>query len=225
MRQTNGWGITSYDPVIFVDKMGDDYAVCNSARVSFDKEAGSYTPEGNQKLLNYLASWNHWSPFAHVHIKFKFRAPIFIARQFVKHQVGFAWNEVSRRYVSEDPMFWVPDAWRQRPSNIKQGSVQENAVILEGERLRYYIDHMREHVKDYRTMIKDGVCPEQVRAIMPQSMMTEWIWTGSLQAWWRFFELRSDKHAQAECWPYADAVQKEISNYFPMCWKAFQGID
>ena len=224
MRQTNGWGFTSYDPVIFIDKMGDDYAICDAARVSFDKEAGSYTPEANQKLLRYLADHHHWSPFAHGHLKFKFRAPIFIARQFVKHQVGFAWNEISRRYVSEDPTFWIPDAWRQRPSNIKQGSVQENAVPLEGEKLKQYIEQMHGHVKDYRALVKDGVCPEQVRAIMPQAMMTEWIWTGSLQAWWRFFSLRRDTNAQAECWPYADAVQTEIIKYFPMSWKALQGL-
>tara|TARA_R100000742_G_C4277916_1_gene100199 strand:+ start:140 stop:823 length:684 start_codon:yes stop_codon:yes gene_type:complete len=225
LRETDGRFIQEYEPVTFIDKMGDDYAVCNAARVSFDKEAGSYTPEANQKLLHYLANHDHWSPFAHVHFKFKFRAPIFIARQFVKHQVGFAWNEVSRRYVSEDPMFWIPDAWRKRPSNIKQGSTEENAVEVKEDLLTEYVNQMYEHAQDYRLMIKQGVCPEQVRAIMPQAMMTEWIWTGSLQAWWRFFELRSDKHAQAECWPYADAVQTEILKHFPMSWKALQGTD
>ena len=225
MRQTDGWVVEPFDPVVYVDKMGDDYAVCDAARVSFDKTADTYTPENNQKLLNYLAKHKHWSPFAHAHIKFKFQAPMFIARQFVKHQIGFAWNEVSRRYVSTEPKFFVPTLWRKRPDNMKQGSVFDGAISIEGDSLTKYVDQMREHSKDYRSMIAEGICPEQVRMLMPQCMLTEWIWTGSLQAWWRFFELRSDSHAQAECWPYAHAVKEEISNHFPMSWKALQGTN
>ena len=223
IRTTNGYNIKAVQPVEFIDRMGDDNAVCDAARVSFDKEAVNYTPAGNNKLLKYLAEHDHWSPFAHCYIKFRFRAPMFIARQLAKHVVGFAWNEVSRRYVSSDPSFFVPESWRMRPDNMKQGSVKEGEVPVTHDVLIAYMDQMREHTRDYKSMISQGICPEQVRMCMPQSMITEWIWTGSLMAWARFVKLRSDSHAQAECWPYAAAVRYEMEDYFPQATLALLG--
>jgi len=195
--------------------MGNDNTVCDAARVSFDKEADQYTPEQNNKLLGYLAKHDHWSPFAHCFIKFRFRAPIFVARQFQKHTVGFAWNEVSRRYVDTDPVFFVPKSFRRRPANMKQGSIKEGEVEVADEVLDAYVDQIREHARDYRSMLNQDVCPEQARMFMPQSMMTEWIWSGSLMAWARFVKLRSDSHSQAECYPYAEGVYENLLNHFP----------
>ena len=223
IRTTNGYDISTCKPVELVDSMGNDNAVCDAARVSFAKDASHFTYEQNNKLLNYLAKHDHWSPFAHCSIKFRFRAPMFIARQFQKHVVGFAWNEVSRRYVSDDPEFFVPESWRMRPDNMKQGSVAEGEVPVTHDVLDAYMGQMREHTKDYKSMVHQGICPEQIRMCMPQSMMTEWIWTGSLIAWARFQKLRADSHAQAECWPYASAVRQEMECLFPASSEALLG--
>ena len=224
MNLTDGYKVEEFRPVEYIDHMGDDDAVCDAARVSFDKAAEGFSGEANQKLLNYLAKHDHWSPFAHCHVKFRFKAPMFIARQFQKHVVGFAWNEVSRRYVSSDPQFFVPYSWRKRPDNMKQGSVSEGEVVLEDSLLQSYINKMREHGKDYKELLASGICPEQARMIMPQCMMTEWIWTGSLMAWIRFVDLRSDDHAQAECWPYAADVTTHLENLFPKSMEAFRNV-
>lgn len=216
MLVTNGYNNEIVNEVTLLDHMGTDNDVCDAARVSFYKAATDYSYDQNAKLIRYLAKHKHWSPFAHTSIKFRFRAPIFIARQFQKHVVGFVWNEVSRRYVDDPPMFFVPISWRQRPENMKQGSVSEGEVLLEGDVLDAYVDQMREHFKDYKSMISQGICPEQVRMCMPQSMITEWIWTGSLMAWTRFVQLRGDPHAQAECWPYANLVQEQLERLFPI---------
>jgi thymidylate synthase (FAD) len=223
MRITNGYKVSTCREVELLDYMGDDSAICDAARVSFKKEAVNYTSELNSKLLKYLAKHDHWSPFAHTALKFRFRAPMFIARQFQKHVVGFAWNEVSRRYVSSEPEFFIPQSFRKRPDNIKQGSVLEGEVPIEGAVLTAYVDQIREHAQDYKSMLSQDVCPEQVRMFMPQSMMTEWIWTGSLMAWARFVKLRADSHAQAECWPYAEAVREEMEDYFPQATLALLG--
>ncbi len=223
IRVTNGYQVNTVRAVKLLDYMGDDDDVCDAARVSFDKKATNFTDEQNGKLLNYLAKNDHWSPFAHTCLKFRFSAPMFLARQFQKHYVGFAWNEVSRRYVSSDPSFFVPESWRMRPANMKQGSVMEGQIIMECGVLDNYMGQMREHIKDYKSMVNDGICPEQVRMCMPQSMMTEWIWTGSLMAWARFCKLRADAHAQVECWQYASAVREEMDQYFPRSTEALLG--
>ena len=223
MRITNGYKIETESPVTFLDLMGDDNAVCDSARVSFDKTSTEFSAEANQRLLRYLAKHDHWSPFAHCSIKFRFKAPMFIARQFVKHVVGFAWNEVSRRYVDTPPTFFVPESWRQRPDNMKQGSVSEGEVPVTHDVLIAYMDQMREHQRDYKSMTSQGICPEQVRMCMPQSMMTDWIWTSSLMAWARFVRLRGDSHAQHECWQYAHLVQDTMYKHFPASTEALLG--
>ena len=223
IRVTNGYEVSTVRNVELLDYMGDDNDVCDAARVSFDKRAYNYTYEQNSKLLGYLAKHDHWSPFAHTSLKFRFRAPMFIARQFQKHVVGFAWNEVSRRYVSSDPSFFVPESWRQRPDNMKQGSVTEGEVPVTDDILDNYMGQMRGHTKDYKLMMNQNICPEQARMCMPQSMMTEWIWTGSLMAWARFVQLRADSHAQMECWQYANAVREDMEHYFPISAEALLG--
>ncbi len=223
MRMTNGWDLEDITLVTPIDQMGADSDICDAARVSFDKPASMFSHDQNQKLLCYLAKHEHWSPFAHGYMKFKFSAPLFIARQFQKHVVGFAWNEISRRYVDADPMFFVPHSWRKRPDNVKQGSTTEDEVTLtkESVELGRYMVQAREWMRDYRQLKLSGVCPEQARMVMPQAMMTEWIWSGSLQAWKRFVDQRSDSHAQAECHPYANKVKGFIKPMYPMSAKAF----
>ena len=241
LRKTDGLDVIDYEPVTFIDRMGSDLEVCNAARVSFDKETEwgvdqeaierldgcvyheedvQILKEKDRKLLNYLARHDHWSPFAHCFMKFRFEAPIFLARQFVKHQIGFTWNEVSRRYVDNPPFYFVPDSWRRRPENMKQGSTFDNAVPVDDKYLEMYKCQAREWRADYRSLSREGVCPEQARISQPLAMMTEWIWSGSLMAWARFVKLRIDKNAQAECWPYAAAVYDAMERYFPHSTKA-----
>ena len=227
MRIFDGWDESIITPVEHVRNNGDDLAVCDAARVSFSKEASQYTVDRNAKLLHYLADHNHWSPFAHVGMTLRFKAPMFIARQFQKHVVGFAWNEVSRRYVDYDPTYWIPESLRRRPENMKQGSVSDDAIPVQKRSLEYSLitDKYWEATKEYRDMVNSGICPEQARAFLPQATMTEWIWTGSLQAWARFVDLRGDEHAQQECWEYANLVQTIMLHHFPMASAALFGFD
>ena len=220
IHETDGYDIIKTPPVVLISHMGDDNMVVDCARVSYHKRADTYEDNRNAKLLNWLAKNEHWSPFAHPQVQFRFRACISIARQFQKHQVGLTWNEVSRRYVSTDPKFLVIDSFRMRPDSIKQGSTEEGAIPVEGKILDAYVDKVQEDVKDYREMMRQGICPEQARLFMPQSMMTEWIWTGSLYAWFNFAFLRGNPHAQAECWPYAKDVEEILCKLFPISMEA-----
>jgi thymidylate synthase (FAD) len=207
------------DLVMYEDHMGNDDAVCDAARVSMNKSADLFTVNQNERLINYLAKHNHWSPFAHCTIKMRFKAPIFIARQFVKHQVGFAWNEISRRYVNEEPSFWMPMDLRNKAENVKQGS--SLIVHPASDLYKLDIDTLTDNATSlYNRMIQEGICPEQARMVLPQNMMTEWIWTGSLYAWSRMYQLRSDSHAQFEARIYAELVSKICSKYFPISWRA-----
>lgn len=202
----------------FIDMMGDDLAVVNAARVSFDKESEwewvergsdfSYDTlsEKDQKLITYLATHNHWTPFSHVVIKMRETVPIFVARQRFKHVVGFTYNEVSRRYVSDAPTFFTPDEWRKAADNKKQGSSDEIITHIPGYDFfgesysiaDAYSDFIYNAENLYDVMIDAGVAPEQARMILPQSMYTSYIVTGSLAAWARTYKLRTDPHAQKE---------------------------
>jgi len=222
--------------VELIDTMGSDLTVVNAARVSFNKEStweGEKHWSGNIldkklsdkdiKLISYLAQHNHWSPFAHCTLQFRIKAPIFVARQLQKHQVGFAWNEVSRRYVDFKPTFWSPDnQWRSRAENKKQGSADE-LVRDNLEAQEHYNDAVRYVYQTYELLLACGVCPEQARSILPQSMMTEWYWTGSLYGFARVCKLRLDPHAQAECREVAKWINDFCANEFPMSWKALNG--
>ena len=216
LRYYNG---TESDLVEYVDHMGDDDSVCDAARVSMDKAAELFTVQQNERLLRYLAKHNHWSPFSHATIKMRFKAPIFLARQFAKHQIGFSWNEVSRRYVNSDPSYWFPKGLRMKAENVKQGSLDQTHKHSTSFRLDMDQQIWKSH-RLYNDMIEQGVCPEQARMILPQNMMTEWIWTGSLYAWHRMYTLRSDSHAQMEARMYAELVNQVCSKHFPLSWNA-----
>ena len=202
--------------VELIDTMGNDVSVVNAARVSYSKESTSFTLK-DEKLIKYLAEHEHWSPFAHASMQFRIKAPIFVARQLVKHQVGLVWNEVSRRYVDFPPEIYKPTAWRGRPVNSKQGS--------DGEvELGQTIDHNLETTMEsclilYNTMIQKGVAPEQARMVLPQSMMTEWIWSGTVYAFARVCNLRCKPDTQKETQDVANVIDKLADEAFPYCWK------
>lgn len=188
--------------------MGSDLTVVNAARVSFDKESewGTVYDDGSkdlsekdQKLISYLAKHNHWTPFSHVQITMRETVPIFVARQRFKHVVGFTYNEVSRRYVDDTPEFYYPDAWRKRTDNKKQGSSDE-VVKPSGEGIftESLSDYYDNALVTYERLLEEGVAPEQARMVLPQSMYTSYYTTGSLAAWARAYNLRSEEHAQKE---------------------------
>ena len=203
--------------VDLVDHMGTDLTVVNAARVSFDKTS-SVLDEKDTKLINYLAKHNHWSPFSHCFLQFRIKAPIFIARQLAKHQVGLSWNEVSRRYVDSEPEFYEPDIWRGKPENVKQGS--------DGEAKSQYFPNLyvgdvtQLALTNYNKMITQGVAPEMARMILPQNMYTEWYWSGSLYAFSRVCQLRLDKTSQLEVQEVARQISAYCLTKFPRSWDA-----
>jgi thymidylate synthase (FAD) len=203
--------------VNLLDHMGNDDSVVNAARVSFENLAHNYSDEQNAKLIAYLGKHNHWSPFAHCVISLRIKAPIFVARQLVKHQVGLAWNEVSRRYVDSEPEFWFPKEWRGKPVNAKQGS--SGVFKAEHNTFATWLEvDTRNSLETYQRYLRDGVAPEQARMILPQNTMTEWIWTGSLYAFARVCNLRLDAHAQAETQEVAKMISDIVQPLFPVSW-------
>lgn len=204
--------------VELIDYMGSDLSVVNAARVSFAKESESFS-EKDEKLIRYLAEHNHWSPFAHTSLQFRIKAPIFVARQLVKHQVGGVWNEVSRRYVDDEPEFYFPTHWRGKPVNAKQGS----DGIVNFENVSYIQFLTRELLRMYLECNEAGMAPEQTRMWLPQNMMTEWIWTGSLYFFARVCNLRLDSHAQAETREIAEKISSLIPKEFEYSWRALIG--
>jgi thymidylate synthase (FAD) len=219
--------------VQYVDHMGSDLTVVNSARVSFNKESdwdsehhwtGSRQhklAERDQKLIGYLAKHKHWTPFAHPQITLRIKAPIFIRTQLFKHKVGFTENEVSRRYVSDPPSVYMP-RWRGKPTNgAKQGSEDFMPIDDDYNTVnRHYEMCVRDALQTYEELLKRGVAPEQARSVLPQGPYTEWWWTGSLAAFARVFAQRSDPHAQWECRQYAEAISLIIEPLFPHSWAA-----
>jgi thymidylate synthase (FAD) len=201
-----------------IDHMGDDTTIVNAARVSFDKCIDKVMESKDEKLIKYLAEHGHWSPFSHGFATFKIKASIFVARQLQKHQVGLAWNEVSRRYVDSEPDFWYPLAWRERSEDKKQGSTSKEVPNNEWFD-RKYRDVLRLATETYKDMVKEGVCPEQARAVLPQSMYTSWYWSGSLYAFARVCNLRLQGDAQAETKFVAESISYNMRNLFPISWK------
>ena len=200
-----------------MDSMGNDLTVVNAARVSFDKfkEELEYSDE---KLIQYLAEHGHWSPFSHCFIQFKIDAPIFIARQLMKHTVGLAWNEVSRRYVDNEPKFYTPFEWRRRAANKKQGSMAETVPSQDiANRIKNESDRIA--LNCYDRLLKLKVCPEQARMVLPQNMMTSWFWSGSLYAFSRVCNLRLKEDAQEETRDVAQSISDHCAVEFPLSWK------
>ena len=205
--------------VEMIDKMGTDLSVVNAARVSYAKIKGQFEDK-DTKLISFLAKHGHWSPFAHASLSFRIRAPIFVARQLVKHQVGLSWNEVSRRYVSYEPELYKIDEWRGKPIDSKQGS---SGTIELSDLAKLTYSKMMEGCKIlYDQLLSEGVAPEQARAVLPQSMMTEWIWSGTLYAFARVCNLRCKPDVQKETREVADRIDYHCSQYFSVSWPALR---
>ena len=202
--------------------MGNDDSVVNAARVSFAKQADQYTEDQNARLIKYLARHNHWTPFAHAFVTLRFKAPIAIHAQCVKHQIGFAMNTVSRRYVSDKPEFFMPEFRLAPEGSVKQGSGEVHPDNAHWQ--VNYEDLMNKAVDLYLMMIDGDVAPEQARFVLPQGVMTEWVWSGSLQAWARFYTQRIDPHAQQEIQFLAQEVDKIVGALYPVAWDALTGV-
>lgn len=214
-----------------IDHMGSDLTVVNAARVSFHKESEEFV-EQDEKLIKYLARHNHFTPFTHPQITLREKVPIFVARQRFKHTVGFSYNEVSRRYVDDEPEFYIPSVWRKRAENIKQGSSHEAVTKIDWAISDTgWVNHVwsktdpaeyanRVGLFCYNTLLKNGVAPEQARMVLPQSMYTEYYVTGSLSAFARAYKLRSDSHAQMEIQELAKLWDKIIRPLYPVSWSA-----
>ena len=213
--------------VTLIDSMGSDLSVVNAARVSFAKES-DYEPlehpkgyvdyrlsDKDDKLIHYLAKHRHKSPFNHAFMSFRVKAPIFVARQLVKHEY-LPWNEVSRRYVTEEPEFHFPEYWRKKADNVKQGSSDETVDVWDD----YIEAKIEEGLYAYQTLVNAGVCAEQARMLLPQNTMTEWIWSGSLYAFAKMCKLRLDSHTQKETREVAQMVSDEAEKLFPTSWPA-----
>tara|TARA_R100000005_G_scaffold75986_1_gene43164 strand:+ start:355 stop:972 length:618 start_codon:yes stop_codon:yes gene_type:complete len=191
-----------------IDKMGSDLSVVNAARVSFAKKK-DVLDQSDEKLIKYLADHDHWSPFGHTTLQFLIKAPVFVARQLVKHQVGLVWNEVSRRYVDYEPEFYVPFMWRGKPENKKQGSSEDE--------IEYDITPTMQYCKEtYNNLLKAGIAPEMARMVLPQNMMTEWYWTGSLMAFVRVVNLRVKPDSQEETRMIAIQMAQHLKDHFPI---------
>ena len=206
--------------VELVGVLGNDLTVVNAARVSMHKESHKVCAD-DEKLIRYLATHNHWTPFAHVQFQFRIKMPIFVAREYFKHYAGLVKNEVSRRYVDTPPEFWTSNgAWRGRAENVKQGSGDLLPEEVCDEATRLYWEAVDVCSENYRAMLDIGVCPEQARTLLPQSMLTEFVETGSLAAYARIYNLRSDPHAQKEIQDYALAIGEHIEKIVPVSWAA-----
>ena len=213
--------------VVLVDHMGNDLSVVNAARVSFNKTSkmvctdhtkGIYElSKGDTRLINYLAKHEHTSPFGHAFASFHVKAPIFVARQLVKHSF-LRWNEVSRRYVDDEPEFYRPETWRGRSADKKQGS--EGKVKLGTLDNAIVSDSPYEALCAYKALLNSGVAPEQARMVLPQSTMTEWYWSGSLDAFARMCNLRLKTDTQRETQLVAQQVDQIMLGLFPVSWEA-----
>jgi len=226
-----------------IEHMGSDLSVVNAARVSFNKVSTDLVPK-DKGLLNFLAKHQHWSPFAHPQLSFRYTVPIFVARQEFKHIVGLVRNEISRRYVADSPVFFLPDEWRGAPTDgAKQGSSDEIIDHVEwiikdpedelggGEELTMSVPidtFVEQGFEDalfrYETLVVNNVAPEQARMVLPQAMFTSYIVTGSLYAFANFVKLRTDPHAQKEIRDLAQLTAAQIEPLFPESWKVLMNV-
>ena len=212
--------------VTYIDHMGSDLSVVNAARVSFGKKSEALGTSGvvgepmtpilndpDKRLINYLAKHKHMSPFGHAFTSFHIKAPIFVARQLVKHKF-LRWNEISRRYVDEEPEFYVPDEWRGRSVDKKQGS---EGIVSTNQRIMAASSKANMWaLRNYQGLLNQGVAPEQARMVLPQSTMTEWYWSGSLDAFIDMCNLRCKEDTQLETRLVADCIRSEMIKLFPV---------
>jgi len=211
--------------VTYVNHMGDDLSVVNAARVSFGKKSdwmmrvhngeAKVLQHKDDKLIKYLAREKHKSPFNHAFATFHVKAPVFVARQLVKHEY-MPWNEISRRYVDSEPEFYVPDVWRGRAQDKKQGSA---GVVKTNANIEYHNNVM---LQLYNQQLDEGVSPEQARMHLPQSMMTEWYWSGTLYAFAKMCGLRLKEDTQAETRIVAEKIEDVMVKLYPVSWEALR---
>lgn len=201
-----------------LETFGTDLTVVNAARVSLGKQVDTFT-EKDGRLIKYLTDHDHISPFFHPQARFRLKMPIWMAREWFRHTIGFARNEVSRRYVDDLPTFHIPDALRSRAANKKQGS-NDDVHSMDGLFRQILKDECVNAVATYTLMLGQGVCPEQARMVLPQNMMTEFIETGSLAAYARLVRLRTSPDAQLEIRQVAEEVSALLTVAFPVSWNA-----
>ena len=196
--------------------MGDDITVVNAARVSFGKQVpGVELRDKDIKLIYYLADNNHMSPFGHCFATCHVKAPIFVARQLVKHKF-LRWNEISRRYVDSEPEFYIPE-FRKAVKNKKQGS----GGVINSENLRIRFERNMVSAKHkYEYLLNQNVCPEQANMLLPQNTMTESYWSGSLDAWSDMCKLRCASDTQVETQEVAKKISVIMHKQFPVSWVA-----
>jgi len=212
--------MTTFEPcsVELLETFGSDLTVVNASRVSLGKHVDTFT-EKDAKLIKYLADHEHTSPFFHPQVRFRLKMPIWMAREWFRHTIGFARNEVSRRYVDDAPTFHLPEELRSRAPNKKQGSQDDvhpqNFLLRQSMKLSYQLAE-----ESYQDLLTRGVCPEQARMVLPQSMMTEFIETGSLAAYARLVKLRTSPDAQHEIRDVASHVAQLLTDAFPVSWAA-----
>jgi thymidylate synthase (FAD) len=217
-----------------IDHMGNDLSVVNAARVSFGKSSSMdednmgvwHLKQGDVKLIKYLAKHNHISPFGHCFVSFHIKAPIFVARQLVKHKF-LRWNEISRRYVDDEPEFYVPDVWRGKSADKKQGSSSEVIDIIDYDGTNGkngfsdpYSTLTEIALETYQDLLEKGVAPEQARMVLPQSSITEWYWSGSTDAFASMCRLRCASDTQYESRIVADQISDVMRDLFPVSWDA-----
>lgn len=217
----------------YVDHMGSDLNVVNAARVSFRKKHDVFDEDKDSRLIRFLARHNHWTPFGHTSVTIHCEAPIFVARQLGKHQVGLVWNEVSRRYVDDMPDIYHPElGWRRRADDKKQGSNQHEFVTnlkywsgrTESAQIDDVYGELTAHaLSTYRLLLDNGVCPEQARMVLPQSAYTEWYWTGSVAAFARVCNLRLKEDTQKETRDIAEDIAGICAKLFPVSWNSLTG--
>jgi len=223
--------------VQYINHMGDDLSVVNSARVSFGKKSDWETTTNHLpssaahkilsdrdcKLIKYLAEHQHKSPFNHAFATFHVKAPIFVARQLQKHEY-MPWNEISRRYVDSEPEFYEPEHWRGRSADKKQGS----EGVIDSSDLDHELSMLDDAYSDIKAIYKSmtdpkwgiNVAPEQARMVLPQSMYTEWYWSGSLYAFAKMCSLRLKEDTQLETQVIAKQISLEMETLFPVSWRA-----
>lgn len=208
-----------------LEVFGNDLTVVNAARVSFAKESAEMSGR-DEKLITYLAKHNHISPFFHPQVRLRIKMPIFVAREWFRHTIGLARNEVSRRYVDSEPELWFPsvDGLRERDPKLKQGS-KENPITDAEAVQKLICEQGKSTVNFYNSLLEAGVAPEIARAVLPQGMYTEFIETGSLAAYARLWKLRTDPGAQREIQAYARAIEKLLLPHFPVSWAALTAME
>ena len=202
--------------VSLIDHMGTDLSVVNAARVSFGKKKETID-EQDERLIAYLGKHKHISPFGHCFVSVHVTGPIFVARQLVKHKF-LRWNEISRRYVDDEPEFYVPDVWRGHSADKKQGS----EGVVDDINPLLMSDMAVSAAEDYKYLLSKGVCPEQARMVLPQSMMTEWYWSGSMDAFADMCNLRCKEDTQYETRQIANEIDSICSTLWPVSWKSLR---